>query len=280
MSIHKSQGMTIEYLSVNLNDCFACGQAYVACSRGRSLKTMYVKNFDVSKVKVNKEVNKFYKSLEENVPYTTTWRDTIEEFDQRVEHNRKVKGVMEKLYKEQRCLCGEQCVVRKVISNEHGNRGKWYIRCLVGKGPEHLFEFVRERQSTDVNSKKEKFVILKPGIDGAIKDRLKGKRFVFTGIFPEIGGGIGLNIGKQKLKDMIESFGGVVISAISGKTDYLIVGDEPGAVKLQQAQTTKGLVKMDLCELKKLLLGEIKMKTPKKITSFFTSSKKHQKKVT
>ena len=33
ISIHKSQGMTIEWLKINMKDCFAVGQAYVACSR-------------------------------------------------------------------------------------------------------------------------------------------------------------------------------------------------------------------------------------------------------
>ena len=31
-----------------------------------------------------------------------------------------------------------------------------------------------------------------------------------TGVFPEVGGGAGLNLGKERVKAMIESFGGRV----------------------------------------------------------------------
>lgn len=45
---------------------------------------------------------------------------------------------------------------------------------------------------------------------------LKAKTFVLTGVFPEVGGGQGLNLGKEKVAAMITSFGGRVTSAISG----------------------------------------------------------------
>ena len=44
-----------------------------------------------------------------------------------------------------------------------------------------------------------------------------------------VGGGMGLNLGKNKVSDWVESFGGRVTKAVSGKTDILIVGKEPGA---------------------------------------------------
>ncbi len=57
---------------------------------------------------------------------------------------------------------------------------------------------------------------------------LANKAFVMTGIFPDIGGGTGLDLGKGRVKALIESFGGRVVSAVSGKTDFLMVGEEPG----------------------------------------------------
>lgn len=53
---------------------------------------------------------------------------------------------------------------------------------------------------------------------------LAGKTIVLTGTFPEVGGGFGLNLGKDKTRAMIEKFGGRVTSAVSGKTDLLITG--------------------------------------------------------
>lgn len=65
---------------------------------------------------------------------------------------------------------------------------------------------------------KARFVIPKPGVNGAISGVLDGKKFVLTGVFPEIGGGSGLNMGKDRMKEMIESFGGKVTGSVSGKT--------------------------------------------------------------
>jgi hypothetical protein len=82
-----------------------------------------------------------------------------------------------------------------------------------------------------------RFVPPVPGKDGAIAGALAGKTVVLTGIFPEAGGGSGLKLGCAKVKSMIESFGGRVTSSVSGKTDLLIVGKEPGRVKVQEAET-------------------------------------------
>ena len=56
--------------------------------------------------------------------------------------------------------------------------------------------------------KKQKFVPPRPGVNGAVANVLDGKRFVMTGVFPELGGGAGLNLGKDRMKALIESFGG------------------------------------------------------------------------
>ncbi|KAL7458039.1 hypothetical protein ACHAWC_009540 [Mediolabrus comicus] len=54
------------------------------------------------------------------------------------------------------------------------------------------------------------FKILVPGVDGAVDDEsfLKGKTFVMTGVFPEVGGGDDDSLGVENLKSMIETFGG------------------------------------------------------------------------
>ena len=59
--------------------------------------------------------------------------------------------------------------------------------------------------------KKQKFVPPRPGVNGAVANVLDGKRFVMTGVFPELGGGAGLNLGKDRMKALIESFGGKII---------------------------------------------------------------------
>lgn len=63
MSIHKSQGQSIERLRIDLTKIFEMGQIYVALSRATNKDTLEVLNFDARKVKVSPEVIDFYQSL-------------------------------------------------------------------------------------------------------------------------------------------------------------------------------------------------------------------------
>ena len=64
ISIHKSQGMTISSLEVELASCFEAGQAYVALSRAVSLQTTRILSFDERKVHANRKVLQFYERIE------------------------------------------------------------------------------------------------------------------------------------------------------------------------------------------------------------------------
>lgn len=120
---------------------------------------------------------------------------------------------------------------------------------------------------------KQRFVVPRPDLNGARSSTaLDGKTIVLTGVFPEIGGGAGLNLGKDKVKRMVQSFGGRVTSAVSGKTDYLVVGKEPGRSKVGAARS-RGVRMVDLRSLQKLLMNEstfeaIEQGPPPKIESF------------
>lgn len=66
ISIHKSQGMSISNLCVDLQRIFASGQAYVALSRARSLNGLVLESFDEDLLRKQKpltEVVEFYLSL-------------------------------------------------------------------------------------------------------------------------------------------------------------------------------------------------------------------------
>lgn len=130
-------------------------------------------------------------------------------------------------------------------------------------------------ESTDVvphAATKVKFTIPRPGVNGGVAGVLNGKRFVLTGVFPEVGGGTGLSLGKDRVTSMIESFGGVVTSAVSGKTNFLLVGAEPGRSKVSKADE-KGIPLIDLIALNRLLLGQATLEAtasapPPRIDSF------------
>ncbi len=63
LTIHKSQGMTIDALEVDLAGAFACGQAYVALSRGVALARMRVLNFRPKVISCNMPVCEYYMSV-------------------------------------------------------------------------------------------------------------------------------------------------------------------------------------------------------------------------
>jgi ATP-dependent DNA helicase PIF1 len=66
LTIHKAQGATLDIAEIDAGSgIFECGQTYVALSRVKSLEGLYLTSFDASKIKVNRRVQEFYLSLEE-----------------------------------------------------------------------------------------------------------------------------------------------------------------------------------------------------------------------
>jgi ATP-dependent DNA helicase PIF1 len=64
MTIHKSQGATIDLLEIDLGESiFACGQAYVALSRARNSKCVKITNFNTRSVRSSKAVKHFYQGF-------------------------------------------------------------------------------------------------------------------------------------------------------------------------------------------------------------------------
>ena len=59
----------------------------------------------------------------------------------------------------------------------------------------------------------------------------EGKRFVISGVFHEFT--------RDGIKNEIEQLGGIIVSSISLKTDYLIAGKSVGPSKKSKAKTLK-----------------------------------------
>ncbi|KAF5336912.1 hypothetical protein D9611_003448 [Ephemerocybe angulata] len=77
LSIHKSQGQTLERVRVNLKRVFECGQAYVALSRATSLEHLQILEFDPGKVRVNQRVLDWYKGQEDDCSFDDDELDAI-----------------------------------------------------------------------------------------------------------------------------------------------------------------------------------------------------------
>ncbi len=64
ITIHKSQGMSLDKLVVDCSRIFEKGQAYVALSRIKTLEGLYLFNFNPQKVMVDEKVVDFYQTLD------------------------------------------------------------------------------------------------------------------------------------------------------------------------------------------------------------------------
>ncbi len=66
ITVHKSQGATLDRAEVDASEAFACGQIYVALSRVRNLSSLKLKRFSPTKITVSKKCIDFYRKADED----------------------------------------------------------------------------------------------------------------------------------------------------------------------------------------------------------------------
>jgi len=64
ITVHKSQGMSLDYLEVDFRNIFMPGQAYVALSRAKTYEGLIVRNWSISKVITSAAAYEFYMGLD------------------------------------------------------------------------------------------------------------------------------------------------------------------------------------------------------------------------
>lgn len=111
ITIHKSQGMTLDNLVVDCSRIFERGQAYVAISRVKTLEGLYLKNFEPQKVLVDSHVAEFYENIEEV--------GEVEEVQEKPETPEEIPNIRELII---------ECV--KEFSGMYGKSG--FVKILVG----------------------------------------------------------------------------------------------------------------------------------------------------
>ncbi|MFT6220460.1 MAG: ATP-dependent exoDNAse (exonuclease V) alpha subunit [Myxococcota bacterium] len=65
MTIHKSQGMTLDKVKCDLSKVFADGQIYVALSRVKTLEGLYIDGIDFNRIRANSDIVNFYNQIGE-----------------------------------------------------------------------------------------------------------------------------------------------------------------------------------------------------------------------
>lgn len=65
ITIHKSQGLTLDKIACDLQDSFSDGQAYVALSRARSLDNIIINSINFNKISANSQAIKFYQQYQD-----------------------------------------------------------------------------------------------------------------------------------------------------------------------------------------------------------------------
>jgi BRCT domain type II-containing protein len=94
-----------------------------------------------------------------------------------------------------------------------------------------------------------------------------GRRYILSGVWPNLEEEAGLRSGKERMKSCIKQFGQKVTSAILGLTDTLIIGEKPGDNKVTQAHEKEVKV-IDIHTLNHLIMGELSLdKVQTKYTS-------------
>lgn len=63
ITVHKSQGMTLDSAIINLKGVFEYGQAYVALSRVKEIENLFVKNITKASFKAHPDALEFYREL-------------------------------------------------------------------------------------------------------------------------------------------------------------------------------------------------------------------------
>jgi BRCT domain type II-containing protein len=109
------------------------------------------------------------------------------------------------------------------------------------------------------SGKKPIFIVPYPGVNGTVAGvLLDGKQIVLAGIFPEVGSGARLLLDSERTKHMIQDFVRRVTMNLSGKSDFFLVGQDPGR-SIVSAADARGVPLIDLLLLQRLLMGKSSM---------------------
>ncbi len=98
------------------------------------------------------------------------------------------------------------------------------LREVEGIGPEvsaSVYQFFRDKKNKESieRLKKAGVTVIEPKVKG--KAKLAGKTFMFTGALK--------SLGRDEARNIVESLGGMTVSTVSKKVDFVVFGEDPGS---------------------------------------------------
>ncbi|MBU0619582.1 helix-turn-helix domain-containing protein, partial [Patescibacteria group bacterium] len=126
ITVHKSQGMTIDAVEMDLSKSFVQGMGYVALSRARSLESMRLMGLNQMALQVNQDVLEFDKDLKDKsqIAMQDLENLSLEEKDEKQKqflasitpkaHEKKVKAMPGQTYEETKKLVLQKLPLQKI----------------------------------------------------------------------------------------------------------------------------------------------------------------------
>jgi len=140
MTIHKSQGCTFDYAVVELgNNIFAEGQAYVAMSRIRNMKGLFVSSFSTRSFKICEKALKYTEYIEshkiniKNYDFRNIETDDFENFDDEFDNNQEDEEILKSVFGEAKNKKAKIFLGGYGISSKSDWK-RWLVKNHVDKG--------------------------------------------------------------------------------------------------------------------------------------------------
>ncbi len=98
VTIHKSQGLTLDKVKISMENIFTSGQFYVALSRVRTLDGLELVNYDISKISTDHKVIEFYAGFNQEArrilekKYKNKYKNNERKNEKKNEKNKKKTG--------------------------------------------------------------------------------------------------------------------------------------------------------------------------------------------
>lgn len=140
MTIHKSQGLSLDRALIDMGGCWGAGQAYVALSRCRSLEGLQIQTFTPSVIKADPKCVRFYESLAGKTSKTKF----MEEYDRSNHYQHLLKDALSSFFDHSELSPGQEMRDKQIFLETVASL---YDDCLASHKSRKAYSLLPERPS-------------------------------------------------------------------------------------------------------------------------------------